>query len=112
VRLSLIRRVASLLFVLAFTASAQSYAMPMMGPVKALDSMAGMTQGTPAGNCKGCDQTGAPMKGDCTTMCAAVFALALPVPPETRADRDSPRAWTSDTLATRAIAPDTSPPRA
>jgi hypothetical protein len=108
----MIRRAASLLFALAFIASAQAYAMPMMGPVKALDSMAGMTHGSPSDSCKGCGQSGAPAKADCTAMCAAVFALALPVPTEASAGRDSARAWTSETLASRAIAPDTSPPRA
>jgi len=112
VRISLIRRVASLLFVLAFVASGQLHAMPMMGPVKALDSMAGMTHGSTSDSCKGCGHSGAPAKADCTAMCAAVFALALPVPIETSTERDSARAWTSETLATRTIAPDTSPPRA
>lgn len=111
-RLSLIRRVASLLFVLAFIASGQAYAMPMMGPVKAHASMAGMTQGPLAGTCKGCDQSGAPTKAACTAMCAAVFALALPVPAEQSIDGDIARSWTSETLSGRAITPDTSPPRA
>jgi len=112
VRISLIRRLASLLFVLAFVASAQLHAMPMMGPVKAPDSMAGMAHGFPSDSCKGCGESGAPTKADCTAMCAAVFALALPVPTAASVDRDSARVWTSETLATRTIAPDTSPPRA
>jgi hypothetical protein len=101
-----------LLFVLAFVASAQLHAMPMMGPAKALDSMAGMTHGSPSDSCKGCGQSGTPGKADCAAMCAAVFALALPVSTEASADRDRARAWTSEILATRTIAPDTSPPRA
>jgi hypothetical protein len=104
--------VASLLFVLAFIVSAQAYAMPVMGPVKAHASMAGMTQGTPAGSCKGCDQSGAPTKVECTAMCAAVFAVALPLPVEHSISRDIARAWTSETLSSRTITPDTSPPRA
>ena len=107
----MIRRAASLLFALAFIASAQAHAMPMMGPAKALASMAGMMHGTPADSCEGCGQD-APAKADCTAMCAAVFAIALPVPVDQSADREIARAWTSDTLSTRAIAPDTSPPRA
>jgi len=108
----MLRRLASLFFVLAFIASAQAYAMPMMGTAKALASMAGMMQGFPTGSCKGCGQDGAPTKADCTAMCAVVFALALPVPVEQSADRGVAGAWTNDTLSTRTIAPDTSPPRA
>jgi hypothetical protein len=99
------------LFVLVFIASAQAYAVPMLGPVKAVASMAGMTQGTSPGSCKGCDQPGLP-KTDCTAMCAAVFAVALPVPVEQSVGHYIPRVWTSETLSARAIAPDTSPPRA
>jgi hypothetical protein len=110
--MSLIRRVASLLFVLAFIASAQAYAMPMTAPVKALESMAGMAHSSPSDSCKGCDQSGAPAKADCTAMCAAVSALALPVPVEQSMSHQIPRVWTSETLPARTIAPDTSPPRA
>ncbi len=106
----MIRRAASLLFALAFIASAQAHAMPL-GPTKTLASMAGMMHGTPADSCKGCGQD-APTKVDCAAMCAAVFAIALSVPVEQNADREVARAWTSDTLSTRTIAPDTSPPRA
>jgi len=108
----MIRRLASLLVVVAFVAGAQLHAMPTMGPAKALDSMAGMTHGSPSDSCKGCGGNGAPAKADCTAMCAAVFALALPVPTEASTERDSARVWTSETLASRVIAPDTSPPRA
>jgi hypothetical protein len=108
----MIRRLASLFFVLAFVASAQAYAMPMMGPAKAVASMADMTQGSPAGSCKACGQENAPTKADCAAMCAAVFAIVVPVPTEQVIGRPIARGWASDTLSTRAIAPDTSPPRA
>lgn len=111
-RISLIRRVASLLFVLAFVASAQLHAMPMMGSAKTVDSVSGMMHGSPSDSCKGCGQSGAPAKADCTAMCGAVFALALPVPTDASVDRESVLPWTSEILATRSIAPDTSPPRA
>ncbi len=111
VRLSLIRRLTSLLVALAFLASAQVYAMPMTTPAAADATMAGMTHGLPADNCKNCGRRGAPTTADCTAMCAAVFALA-PVPVEQSGVRDIPRVWTSETLSARAIAPDTSPPRA
>ena len=108
----MIRRVASLFFVLAFIASARAYAMPMMSQGKAAASMAGMMQGSPAGSCQGCGQDGVPTKADCTAMCAAVFALAAPVPTAQSIERAVMRDWARDTLSTRAIAPDTAPPRA
>jgi hypothetical protein len=74
--------------------------------------MTGMTHGSPSDSCKGCGQSGTPAKVDCNAMCAAVFALTLPVPTVANIDRDSALAWTSELLASRAIAPDTSPPRA
>jgi len=112
VRHSTIRRLASLFFVLTFIASAQAHAMPMMGPAKAVASMAAMMQGSPAGSCKDCGQDGAPAKADCTVMCAAVVALAIPVPTEQSIEHAIARDWASDTLSTRTVAPDTSPPRA
>jgi len=112
VRLSLIPRLTSLLVALAFLASAQVYAMPMTAPAVADATMAGMTHGLPADDCKNCGQKGAPTTADCTAMCAAVYALALPVPVEQSGGRDIPRVWTSETLSARTIAPDTSPPRA
>src|SRR5262245_36342811 len=102
----MLRRVASLFFALAFIASAQAHAMPMMGPAKVLGSMAGMMQGTPADSCKGCGQDGAPTKSDCTAMCAVVFAIVPPFPAEQSADREVANAWTNETMPTRAIPPD------
>jgi hypothetical protein len=112
VRNSIFRRLASLFFVLAFVASAQAYAMPMMGPAKAGVSMAGMMQGSPAGTCKDCSQDSVPTKADCTVMCAAVVALAIPVPTEQSIEHAIARGWASDALSSRTVAPDTSPPRA
>ena len=112
VRLSLIRRLTSLLVALTFLASAQVYAMPMTAPAAADATMAGMTHGLPADDCKNCGQKGAPTMADCTAMCAAVFAVALPDPVEQSVGHYIPRVWTSETLSARAIAPDTSPPRA
>ena len=111
VRLSMLRRLASLFFVLAFIASAQAHAMPVMGQAKVLGSVAGMMQGTAPDSCKGCGQDGAPMKVDCTAMCAAVFAIIPPFPAEQSVDREVANAWTNETMPTHAIAPDTSPPR-
>src|SRR5689334_18333413 len=111
-RLSMIRRMASLFFILAFVASAQAYAMPMMGPTKAVAAMVDMTPESPAGSCKSRGQDGTLTKADCTDMCAAVVALASPVPTEQSIERAVAHSWAVDTLSTRAIAPDTSPPRA
>ena len=106
------RRLTSLLVALAFLASAQVYAMPMTAPAAADASMAGMMHGLPADGCKNCGHKGAPTTPNCTAMCAAVFALALPVPVEQSGRGDIPRVWTSETFSARTIVPDTSPPRA
>ena len=108
----MIRRLASLFFVLALIASAQAYAMPMMGPAKAAASMAGMAMGSSGDGCKGCAHDGAPAKADCTAMCAAVFALAIPAPMAQSIEHAIAGGWASDAVPTRAIAPDPSPPRA
>jgi hypothetical protein len=108
----MIRRLASVFFVLAFIASAQAYAMPMMGPAKTAASMLGIAMGSSTDSRKGCGQDGTLAKADCTAMCAAVVALAIPVPTEQSIERTIGRGWASDTLSTRTIAPDTSPPRA
>lgn len=108
----MIRRLASLFFVLAFIASAQVSAMPMMGTAKAALSMAVMAMGSSTDSCKGCTPDGAPTNADCTAMCAAMVALAIAVPEAQSIEHAIAGSWTSDTLSTRAVAPDTSPPRA
>ena len=109
VRISLVRRVASLLIALAFIASAQLHAAPMP-MVNADIGMAGMAKGSPSDTCKGCGQSTA-AKVDCTTMCAPVFAVILPAPVAQPVAQDMAWMWMRDAERSRATTPDTAPPR-
>ena len=113
VRMSFIRRIATLLFALAFIASAQANAMPMMSPAKVDAGMAVMGHGSLAGDCKGCgqSQSGAVMTADCSAACAPLFAVVPHIPVAQPVAHGRAWLWTRDALATRATAPDTSPPR-
>lgn len=102
---------ASLLFVLAFVASAQAFASPTMPSAKADQAMAGMMDGPNAGNCSGCDQHDLMAKADCKATCVPVLAIALDAQVQKQVHLALASMWKSDRAATRETAPDTTPPR-
>ena len=106
-----LRRVASVIFVLAFLVSTQVHAMPMMASVKAAAGMAALMHGSPSGDCKRCGQDGMPAKAGCVATCAAAFAVAPQLPAAPEVAYSIAWIWASDPLTSRATAPDTSPPR-
>jgi len=108
---SLLRRIASLLFALAFVASAQAYALPTMPAAKADMAVAGMMHGPKAGDCNGCSQDDLMAKADCKATCLPVFAIAPDSQVEKQVHMDLASMWKSDRAATRETAPDTTPPR-
>src|SRR5262249_23246539 len=114
VEMSLIRRIASLFFVLAFMASAQAHAeagsMLMPKAIHAGD-MTGMAKSAADGVCKDLGKVGGPEEADWAAFCAPLQAIdgclfaAAPVA------RDMAWSWPSEPGPPRDTAPDPAPPR-
>jgi hypothetical protein len=109
--MSLLRRIAAVLFVLALIAGARAHDMPMMTLAKADVGMAGMTHGSPGVPCHGCDHDGAAMKAGCTMTCATVVAIASPATATQNVVHTIAWLWTDDSADGRDPAPELSPPR-
>jgi hypothetical protein len=114
VEVSLIRRIASLFFILAFMASAQAHAEAgsMLTP-KAIHAggMMAMAKSASDGVCKECGKGNSFAKADCASFCAPIQAIEeCPFAP-TPVFRDMAWTWASEPGSTRSTAPDPTPPR-
>jgi hypothetical protein len=109
--MSLVRRIAAAIFVLALIVGAQAHVMPMMPSAKADVGMAGMTQGSPGMPCKDCDHSGAAMKAGCTVACAPAAAVAPPLTTTGTVVHTIAWLWTDDSASGCDPAPELSPPR-
>jgi len=113
--MSLIRRIAGLLFIMAFLASAQvQAAAPVsMSMPKAIGAggMMGMTKSNAGGTCKGCGKSGTSASTDCAAACAPIQAIAEELYHQRPVARDRTWSWTSEPGSTRSTVPDPTPPR-
>src|SRR5262249_25963983 len=103
--MSVVRRIATAILVLAFIACAQTFVMPMMPLAKADVGMAGMTHGSPGMPCKDCDHGGAAMKTGCTVTCATAVAVAAPPTTTQAVVHTIAWLWTDDSASGRDPAP-------
>jgi hypothetical protein len=115
VEVSLIRRIASLFFILAFMASAQAHAEAagsMLLP-KAIHAggMMGIAKSAPEGVCKDCSKHGSFAKADCAALCAPIQAIEECLFAPTPVARDMAWTWASEPGSTRSTAPEPIPPR-
>lgn len=109
--LSQVRRIASLLFALAFVVGAQAHALSMTHLATADSTLAVTMPGFMAGDCSDCDQHDLMAKADCKATCVPVLALAPETQVEKQVHLDLASTWSSETATTRDTAPDTAPPR-
>jgi hypothetical protein len=108
--MSLVRRIAAAIFVLALIAGAQAHDMP--NPLAKADvGMAGMTHESPGVPCNGCDHGGAAMKASCSVTCATFVAIASPPTTTQNVVHTIAWLWTDDSADGRDPAPELSPPR-
>ena len=108
---SLTRRMASLLFALAFVVSVQAYALPRMPAANSDMAVAGMMHGPNAVDCNGCSHDDVMAMADCKATCVPAIAIAPDAQIEKQVHMDLASMWKSDRAATRETAPDTTPPR-
>lgn len=109
--MSLVRSMATAIFVLAFIVGAQVHVVPMMMLAKADVGMAGMMHGSPDSDCKGCGPGGTSMKASCSATCAAAPTIAPPTASPQVAVHTIAWLWTNDSADARSTAPELAPPR-
>jgi len=109
--MSLLRRIAAAISVLALIAGLQARITPMVPLAEADVGMAGMTHSSPGMPCNGCDHSGSAMKAGCTVACATVVAVAPALTTTQTVVHTIAWLWTDDSPGGRDPAPELSPPR-
>lgn len=109
--MSFVRRIASVLFALAFIVSTQAYAHTAMPMAKGDMEMLAMATGSNASDCNGCNQSDLMAKADCKATCVPVMALTPDCQVTEQDDMDVASMWKIDHATTHETAPDTAPPR-
>lgn len=109
--MSFIRRIASVLFALAFIVSTQAYAHAAMPMANADTVISAMVSGPQASDCKGCNQSDLMSKTDCKATCVPVMALTPDCQVVEQDHMDVASMWKTDHATTHETAPDTAPPR-
>jgi hypothetical protein len=106
-----IRRIASVLFALAFIVSTQAYARAAMPMANGDMAMSAMMSGSKASDCNGCNQGDLMAKADCKATCVPVMALTLDCQVAEQGHMYVASMWKADRATTHETAPDTAPPR-